>query len=140
MRKFSILIAEDDPDDRFLLKKAFEENKAEETIAFVENGIKVLEFLKKIGDTNHVFPNLIILDLNMPFRDGKEVLREIKEDSVLKRIPVLVLSTSSNEAIIDKCYELGANTYIVKPLSFERLLKVVEQIKSYWLQIASLPL
>ena len=140
MRKFSILIAEDDPDDRFLLKKAFEENKAEETIAFVENGIKALEFLKKIRDTNHVFPNLIILDLNMPFRDGKEVLREIKEDSVLRRIPVLILSTSSNEAIIDKCYELGANTYIVKPLSFERLLKVVEQIKSYWLQIASLPL
>ena len=140
MRKFSILIAEDDPDDRFLLKKAFEENKAEETIAFVENGIKALEFLKKIRDANHVFPNLIILDLNMPFRDGKEVLREIKEDNVLKRIPVLVLSTSSNEAIIDKCYELGANTYIVKPLSFERLLKVVEQIKSYWLQIASLPL
>ena len=140
MRKFSILIAEDDPDDRFLLKKAFEENKAEETISFVENGIKALEFLKKIRDTNHVFPNLIILDLNMPFRDGKEVLREIKEDSVLRRIPVLVLSTSSNEAIIDKCYELGANTYIVKPLSFERLLKVVEQIKSYWLQIASLPL
>jgi CheY-like chemotaxis protein len=140
MRKFSILIAEDDPDDRFLLKKAFEENKAEETIAFVENGIKALQFLKKIRDANHVFPNLIILDLNMPFRDGKEVLREIKEDNVLKRIPVLVLSTSSNEAIIDKCYELGANTYIVKPLSFERLLKVVEQIKSYWLQIASLPL
>ena len=140
MRKFTILIAEDDPDDRFLLKKAFEENKAEETIAFVENGIKALEFLKKIRDANHVFPNLIILDLNMPFRDGKEVLREIKEDSVLRRIPVLILSTSSNEAIIDKCYELGANTYIVKPLSFERLLKVVEQIKSYWLQIASLPL
>jgi CheY-like chemotaxis protein len=140
MKKFSILIAEDDPDDRFLLKKAFEENKAEETIVFVENGIKALEFLKKIRDTNHVFPDLIILDLNMPFRDGKEVLREIKEDSVLRRIPILVLSTSSNEAIIDKCYELGANTYIVKPLSFERLLKVVEQIKSYWLQIASLPL
>jgi CheY-like chemotaxis protein len=140
MRKFSILIAEDDADDRFLLKKAFEENKAEETVAFVENGIKALEFLKKIRDANHVFPNLIILDLNMPFRDGKEVLREIKEDSVLKKIPVLVLSTSSNEAIIDKCYELGANTYIVKPLSFERLLKAVQQIKSYWLQIASLPL
>lgn len=140
MRKFSILIAEDDPDDRFLLKKAFEENKAEETVTFVDNGVKALEYLRKIRDSNHLYPNLIILDLNMPFRSGKEVLREIKEDDILKKIPVVVFSTSGNESVVDKCYELGANTYIVKPLSFEQLLKVVEQIKSYWLQIASLPL
>jgi two-component system response regulator len=140
MRKFSILIAEDDPDDRFLLKKAFEENKVEETISFVENGIKTLEYLKTIRDANHLYPNLIILDLNMPLRNGKEVLQEIKEDSILKKIPVVIFSTSNNEAVIDKCYELGANTYIVKPLSFGQLLKVVAQIKSYWLQIASLPL
>lgn len=140
MRKFSILIAEDDPDDRFLLKKAFEENKAEETIVFVENGIKALEYLKTIRESNHLYPHLIILDLNMPFRSGKEVLKEIKEDSILKKIPVVIFSTSGNETVIDKCYEMGANTYIIKPISFEQLLKVVERIKAYWLQTASLPL
>ena len=140
MRKFSILIAEDDPDDRFLLKKAFEENKAEETIVFVENGIKVLEYLKEIRQSNHAYPNLIILDLNMPFKNGKDVLQELKEDSALKKIPVIIFSTSSNETVIDKCYQLGANTYIIKPISFEQLLKVVERLKSYWLQTASLPL
>jgi CheY-like chemotaxis protein len=139
MRKFSILIAEDDPDDRFLIKKAFEENKAGETVHFVDNGIKALEYLKKIQEENHSYPNLIILDLNMPFQNGKEVLKEIKEDVVLKKIPVVIFSTSSNESVIDKCYELGANTYIIKPISFEQLLKVVERLKTYWLQTASLP-
>jgi two-component system response regulator len=139
MRKFSILIAEDDPDDRFLIKKAFEENKAGETVHFVDNGIKALEYLKKIQEENHSYPNLIILDLNMPFKNGKEVLKEIKEDVVLKKIPVVIFSTSSNESVIDKCYELGANTYIIKPISFEQLLKVVERLKTYWLQTASLP-
>ena len=107
---------------------------------FVENGIKVLEYLKEIRQSNHAYPNLIILDLNMPFKNGKDVLQELKEDSALKKIPVIIFSTSSNETVIDKCYQLGANTYIIKPISFEQLLKVVERLKSYWLQTASLPL
>lgn len=140
MRKFSILIAEDDADDRFLLKKAFEENSAEEHIQFVENGIQVMDHLKKLKLNNQPYPTLIILDLNMPHKNGKEVLKEIKEDETYKKIPVIVFTTSSNEMVIDKCYEDGANTYIIKPLSFDKLLQVVERIKSYWIQTASHPL
>ena len=75
----------------------------------------------------------------MPQKDGREVLQEIKEDEVYKKIPVIVFTTSSNELVIDKCYEAGANTYIIKPLSFDKLLQVVECIKSYWIQTASHP-
>lgn len=139
MKNFSILIAEDDADDRFLMQKAFEENGVGEHIHFVENGLMVMEHLKKLRLRNQHYPTLIILDLNMPQKDGREVLQEIKEDEVYKKIPVIVFTTSSNELVIDKCYEAGANTYIIKPLSFDKLLQVVECIKSYWIQTASHP-
>lgn len=139
MKNFSILIAEDDADDRFLMQKAFEENGVGEHIHFVENGLLVMEYLKKLRLRNQHYPTLIILDLNMPQKDGREVLQEIKEDEVYKKIPVIVFTTSSNELVIDKCYEAGANTYIIKPLSFDKLLQVVECIKSYWIQTASHP-
>jgi two-component system response regulator len=140
MKKMSILIAEDDADDRFLLKKAFEEHSTGENIHFVENGIEVMDHLKKIKLNNQSYPSLILLDLNMPRKDGREVLKEIKENETYKKIPVIVFTTSGNEMVIDKCYELGANTYIIKPLSFEKLLEVVQRIKSYWMQTASYPL
>jgi two-component system response regulator len=140
MRKLSILIAEDDPDDRFLLKKAFEENNATERIDFVENGVQVLEFLKNIHGANQHYPNIILLDLNMPRKDGRQVLQEIKEDEELKKIPVIIFTTSRNDLVIDKCYELGANSYIIKPVSFDSLLKVVERLRTYWMQTATLPL
>ena len=136
----SILIAEDDADDRFLLKKAFEEYSTGENIHFVENGIEVIDYLRKIKLNNQSYPSLILLDLNMPRKDGREVLKEIKENEIYKKIPVIVFTTSGNEMVIDKCYELGANTYIIKPLSFDKLLEVVQHIKSYWMQAASYPL
>ena len=136
----SILIAEDDADDRFLLKKAFEEYSTGENIHFVENGIEVMDYLRKIKLNNQSYPSLILLDLNMPRKDGREVLKEIKENEIYKKIPVIVFTTSGNEMVIDKCYELGANTYIIKPLSFDKLLEVVQHIKSYWMQAASYPL
>ena len=140
MNKFSILIAEDDADDRFLLKKAFEENGIMENLEFVNNGVQLMDYLKKIAESNLVLPSLILLDLNMPLKSGKIALKEIKEDELFKKIPVIVFSTSGNETVIDSCYALGANTYIVKPISFEKLLEVIEHIKLYWIQTASLPL
>ena len=140
MKKNSILIAEDDADDRFLLKKAFEENNSEQgSIQFVENGLQVLAYLQKIQTERQTYPSLIILDLNMPEKDGKEVLREIKENEAFKSIPVIVLTTSGNETVINRCYALGANSYIKKPIHFDDLLQVVERIKAYWMQTVSLP-
>jgi CheY-like chemotaxis protein len=141
MKKALILIAEDDSDDRFLLQAAFNENGAQEILAFVENGIEVIEFLDKIAEKKDdaAFPELIILDLNMPKKSGKEVLNDLKQHPVYKRIPVIIYTTTRNELEIKKCYELGANTYIVKPISFEALREVVNSIRSYWLDTASTP-
>jgi CheY-like chemotaxis protein len=84
-------------------------------------------------------PGFILLDLNMPKKDGREVLMEIKQHPVFKKIPVIVFTTTKNEIEIKRCYELGANSYIVKPISFDALLKVIENIRSYWFQTASIP-
>lgn len=141
MKKFRILIAEDDMDDRFLLKKAFEETGVNEEIAFVENGIQLMEYLQQSRQAQQQnYPKLILLDLNMPRMDGKQVLKILKEDPQFKKIPVVVFTTSRNEVIINKCYEMGANTYIIKPVSFEGLLSIVQQLKSYWIQTAAHPL
>lgn len=137
-----ILIAEDDADDRFLIQTAFEEKGFTERIAFVENGVELLSFLQNIAANTkeeQVFPGFILLDLNMPKKDGREVLKEIKQHPLYKKIPVIVFTTTRNELEIKRCYELGANTYIVKPISFEALLKVVDDIRSYWFQTASIP-
>ena len=99
-----------------------------------------MDYLKKIAESNLVLPSLILLDLNMPLKSGKIALKEIKEDELFRKIPVIVFSTSGNETVIDSCYALGANTYIIKPISFEKLLKVIEHVKLYWIQTASLPL
>ena len=140
MKKNLILIAEDDNDDRFLLRKAFEESDSEQgSIQFVENGLQVLGYLQRIKSDRDTYPSLIILDLNMPGKDGKEVLKEIKQTEAFKRIPVVILTTSGNQNVIDQCYALGANSYIKKPISFDSLLKVVERIKLYWMQTVSFP-
>jgi CheY-like chemotaxis protein len=142
MKKPFILIAEDDSDDRFLLQAAFSENGEQEILAFVENGIEVLDFLNSIAESNDdsAYPELIILDLNMPKKSGKEVLAELKQHAVYKKIPVIIYTTTRNELEIKKCYELGANTYIVKPISFEGLREVVSAIRSYWMDTATIPI
>jgi CheY-like chemotaxis protein len=142
MKKPFILIAEDDSDDRFLLQAAFSEGGEQETLSFVENGIEVLEFLNNIseGKDETAYPELIILDLNMPKKSGKEVLAELKQHPVYKKIPVIIYTTTRNELEIKKCYELGANTYIVKPISFEGLREVVNAIRSYWMDTATTPI
>ncbi|MEP6681839.1 MAG: response regulator [Parafilimonas sp.] len=131
-----ILVAEDDADDRFLIQTAFEEKGYSDELEFVENGIELLSYL---GDSSkESMPRIILLDLNMPKKDGREVLLELKQHHLFKRIPIVVFTTTKNEKEIARCYDLGANTYIVKPTTFEELLFIVEQIHSYWLNAAAI--
>jgi two-component system response regulator len=133
--KLFILIAEDDADDRFLFKTAFEEKGYKDKIEFVENGIELWKFLENISEKpprEKIYPSFILLDLNMPKKDGREVLREIKQHPEFRKIPVVVFTTTNSENEVKRCYELGANTYVVKPVSFDSLLKVVEEIRMYW--------
>ncbi len=141
MEEIFILIAEDDADDRFLLRSAFEENGFTDKLQFVENGVEILEFLHSLisegSEAN--LPRFVLLDLNMPKKDGREVLKEIKLHPTLKKIPVIIFSTTNNELEMKRCYELGANSYITKPNSFECLIKTVAALRSYWTQSTSEP-
>ncbi|RYE52566.1 MAG: response regulator [Sphingobacteriales bacterium] len=141
MEEIFILIAEDDADDRFLLQAAFEENGFTDRLHFVENGVEVLEYLNSLKnpDDEKRYPRFILLDLNMPKKDGREVLKELKQHVDLKKIPVVIFSTTNNEQEMRRCYELGANSYITKPNSFESLLKTVAALRSYWMHTTSIP-
>ncbi len=136
-----ILIAEDDADDRFLLQAAFDENKFKDKLHFVDNGIEVMDYLQSLlNNSEHELPRFMLLDLNMPKKDGREVLKELKQHPELKKIPVVIFSTTNNEQEMRRCYELGANSYITKPNSFENLLKTVAALRSYWTQPSALSL
>lgn len=130
-----ILIAEDDADDRFLLQSAFEENGYTDKLHFVENGVEIIDYLHNLsqGGNEVKIPRFIMLDLNMPKKDGREVLKEIKQHPLLKKIPVIIFSTTNNELEMKRCYELGANSYITKPNSFENLIKTVAALRNYWI-------
>lgn len=135
MNNISILIAEDDADDRFLLQSAFEENGFNDSLHFVENGVDLLEYLNKLlaASEQPTLPNFILLDLNMPKKDGREVLKEIKQNPLLSGIPIIILSTTNNEHEMKRCYELGANSYITKPHSFDNFVKAIAALRSYWI-------
>lgn len=143
MKNSFILVAEDDADDRFLLQTAFTEKGFSEKLEFVENGIDLMAYLHAIKDKKSKvfenYPGFIMLDLNMPRKSGREALEEIKQHPVFRSIPVVVYTTTRNEMEIRKCYELGANTYVVKPSRFDSLLQVVEDIRTYWFCTASIP-
>jgi len=141
MDEIFILIAEDDADDRFLLQAAFEENRFNDKLHFVENGVELLDFLQRHTQNEQTarMPHFILLDLNMPKKDGREVLRELKQHPIYKKIPVIIFSTTNNEQEMRRCYELGANSYITKPNSFENLIKMVAALRSYWIQTSSTP-
>jgi len=132
----TILIAEDDAEDRFLIQTAFEEKGYTDKLDFVENGVELISYLTDKGKDD--MPRIILLDLNMPKKDGRQVLRELKQHELFKRIPIVVFTTTKNENEIGRCYDLGANTYIVKPTTFNELLFLVEQIRSYWLNVATI--
>ena len=131
-----ILIAEDDPDDRLLAKEAFEESDMVSTLEFVEDGEELLEYLHR-EDTPT--PDLILLDLNMPRKDGREALREIKHHPRFRHIPVVVLTTSNSEADIFPSYDLGASSYITKPVTFEGFLNFMKALEKYWIEVVVLP-
>ena len=141
-KPISILMADDDPDDRMLIKQALSENDLPHTLEFVENGVELMEYLHKTGkyqDGNSPRPDLILLDLNMPKMDGREALRLIKSDPELRRIPVIVLTTSKAEEDIFQTYDLGVNSFICKPVRFQDLVEVTREIGNYWFGTVALP-
>lgn len=142
--KITILMAEDDPDDRLLIKEAMEGLKTIKSLEFVENGEDLINYLLHRGAYTHLqkasLPCLIILDLNMPIKDGREALKEIKNHPELRKIPIVVLTTSHDPEDITGTYELGVNSYIAKPVSFEELTKIMETLVKYWAEIVELPL
>ena len=139
----SILIADDDPDDRMMIEEAFNENRFANKLAFVEDGEELLAYLRREGEFSHLadepYPGIILLDLNMPRKDGREALQELKADPDLCRIPIIVLTTSQAEEDIARTYGLGVSSFITKPVSFEELVEAVRVICQYWIQIVALP-
>ncbi|MGI9407213.1 MAG: response regulator [Hyphomicrobiaceae bacterium] len=138
-----IVIADDDVDDRMLIEDAFIESRLRNPITFVENGEELMERLNCTGKFSDRSPRnqpgLILLDLNMPRMDGREALSRIKQDPRLRRIPVVVLTTSKAEEDVFKTYDLGVSSFISKPVSFDGLVDVVKTLNHYWIEIVQLP-
>jgi CheY-like chemotaxis protein len=138
-----ILIADDDADDRLLIKEAFEESEWKNPLHFVQDGVELLDYLyrrDKFADlTGEALPDLILLDLNMPRKNGIEALEEIKCDDRLKTIPIIVFTTSKAEEDILRSYNLGVNSFITKPVSFDLLVELTKSLAKYWFEIVKLP-
>lgn len=135
-------MADDDPDDRMLMKEALDENNLSNAIHFVEDGEELVHYLYKKGKftTQPTFrPGLILLDLNMPKIDGREALKIIKSDRDLRRIPVIILTTSNSEWDITNTYDLGVNSFICKPVRFDQLIEIIRAIGNYWFGTVTLP-
>src|SRR6516225_6775621 len=142
-RPITILMADDDADDRQMTREAFEESRLANDLRFVEDGEELMDYLKRRGQyadpDSSPRPGLILLDLNMPKKDGRDALREIKTDPHLKHIRVIILTTSKAEEDIFRTYDLSAASYITKPVTFESLVEVVRALGKYWLEIVELP-
>ncbi|MHB8776210.1 MAG: response regulator [Anaerolineales bacterium] len=137
----TILVAEDDPDDRLLIQEAFYENRLSHDFFFVEDGEELMDYLHQRGRCSALTPrpDLTLLDLNMPRKEGREALAEIKTDPHLRRIPVVVLTISRAEEDILRSYDISAAGFITKPLAFKRLVEVVRLLGKYWFEIVELP-
>jgi two-component system response regulator len=142
-KPITILMADDDADDRQMTKEAFDESHLRNDLRFVEDGVELLDYLHRRGrfsdPETSPRPGLILLDLNMPRKDGREALQEIKADPRLRNIRVVVLTTSKAEADIIRTYDLSAASYITKPVTFAALLDVIKTLGKYWLEIVELP-
>ncbi|XDD51215.1 response regulator [Leptospira sp. WS92.C1] len=138
-----ILVAEDDPDDRLLMRDGFRENNLINPLHFVKDGEELFEFLQNKGEYSDSLkypkPGFILLDLNMPKMDGREALRTIKSIPELKKIPVIVLTTSREEEDMLQTYDLGANSFIRKPVDFSAFMETIRTLGEYWLEIVELP-
>ena len=137
---FDILLVEDNPGDVRLTREALKGSKSSISLSVVGDGVEALAFLRRENGHVHALrPDLILLDLNLPKKDGREVLAEIKTDESLRRIPVIVLTTSQAEQDILKAYDLNANCYITKPVELDQFIKLVKSIEDFWLTIVKLP-
>jgi CheY-like chemotaxis protein len=140
VRPIEILLVEDSPSDAEFTVEALKEAKVRNHLSLVEDGVQAMEFLRRQGHYSKApRPDLIMLDLNLPRKDGREVLAEIKADDNLKMIPVVVLTTSRAEEDVLRAYQLHANCYITKPVDFQQFLNVVRSIESFWLFVVTLP-
>ena len=138
----TILMADDDADDRMLAADAMKESRLGNTFRCVEDGQELMDYLMRRGKYSHgnaPRPGLILLDLNMPRKDGRQALQEIKSDPELRRIPVVILTTSKTEEDVLRSYDLGANSFISKPVTFDRLVEIVRTLGNYWFSIVELP-
>jgi CheY-like chemotaxis protein len=139
----TILIADDDPDDRELTRDALQECRLANDVSFVEDGEELLDYLhrrgKHAGRAGEPLPGLILLDLNMPRKDGREALKEIKAQPEFRRIPIVVLTTSKADEDILRTYDLGVNSYVTKPVTFDSLVDTIKIIGRYWFEIVELP-
>lgn len=141
-KPITILMADDDADDRLMTREAFEASHLANELRFVENGVELLDYLYRRGKytdpATSPRPSIILLDLNMPKKDGREALKEIKSDPDMRNIRIIVLTTSKAEEDIYRTYDLGAASYITKPVTFEALVDVVKTLGKYWLEIVEL--
>jgi CheY-like chemotaxis protein len=142
-KMITILLADDDPDDRKLTQDAFAENRLANVVHCVEDGEELMDYLNRRGKfeplRGEALPGLILLDLNMPRKDGREALREIKADPELRRIPIVVLTTSKAEEDIVRTYDLGVNSYVTKPVTFKSLVELIKVLGRYWFEVVELP-
>ena len=135
-----ILLVEDNPGDERLTREALKEGKVYSNLHWVKDGVEALEFLRKQGKyAGKPRPDIVLLDLNLPKKDGREVLQEIKNDDALKRIPVVILTTSKAEEDVLKTYNLHANCYVTKPVDLDRFITVVRSIEDFWFTVVRLP-
>lgn len=142
-KAIEILIADDDAEDRMLIRDALFESRLKNGLKFVEDGEQLLDYLHNTGKfadkEKYSRPGIILLDLNMPKKDGREALKEIKQDAKLRTIPIVVLTTSKAEEDILKTYNLGVSSFITKPVTFEGLVEVMLTLNKYWFEIVELP-
>jgi CheY-like chemotaxis protein len=139
-KPIEVLLVEDNPGDAQLTRIALSDGKMCINLSLTEDGVDALAFLRKQGEyANAPRPDLILLDLNLPRKDGREVLAEIKADPSLRRIPVVVLTTSQSDTDILQAYELAANCFITKPVDFDQFVKIVQTIEDFWFTVVKLP-
>lgn len=140
LNAIDVLLVDDDPGDTLMIREAFAHNKVRNDLAAVADGVQAMQYLRREGEyADAPRPDLILLDLNLPRKDGREVLAEIKSDPELATIPVVVLTTSHAEEDILRSYQLHANAYVTKPVDFERFIEVVRQIDEFFVTVVKLP-
>jgi CheY-like chemotaxis protein len=140
LNAIDVLLVDDDPGDTLMIREAFADNKVRNELACVADGVEAMQYLRREGRYESApRPDLILLDLNLPRKDGREVLAEIKSDPVLSTIPVVVLTTSHAEEDVLRSYQLHANAYVTKPVDFERFITVIRQIDEFFVSVVKLP-